>query len=150
MRAIVQRVSEASVSISGETVGSIQKGLLLLVCVEDNDLPEDNEWMAYKICNLRIMKDEDGKMNKSIHDIGGGLLVVSQFTLFASLKGGNRPYFSKAAKPAFAIPFYESFLQLLETKLGRPVEKGVFGADMQVSLVNDGPVTLILDSKVKE
>ncbi|HON06618.1 MAG TPA: D-aminoacyl-tRNA deacylase [Verrucomicrobiota bacterium] len=150
MRAVVQRVSESSVVIDGKPKASIGKGLLVLLAVEDADTDEDIEWLAGKIARLRIFSDAQGLMNLSVQDIGGEVLVVSQFTLFASTKKGNRPSFIKASKPEFSIPMYEKFLKRLESELGKPVHSGEFGADMKVHLINDGPVTIIIDSKIKE
>lgn len=150
MRALLQRVSEASVSIHGNVSGSITRGLLVLVGIEEADTPEDIEWLAGKIVNLRIFDDDDGVMNRSVIDIRGGLLLVSQFTLHASTRKGTRPSWHRAAKPPVAVPIYEAFQKRLAELLGSPVAAGVFGADMKVALVNDGPVTLWIDSKVRE
>jgi D-tyrosyl-tRNA(Tyr) deacylase len=150
MRAVVQRVSEASVKINGAVVGAIGQGLLVLLAVEESDSAEDVEWLSGKIARLRIFGDEKGLMNCSVADVNGGLLVISQFTLFASTKKGNRPGFERSAKPDLAIPLYKQFLARLSTEAGRPVERGEFGADMKISLVNDGPVTIIIDSKSRE
>ena len=150
MRVVVQRVSEAAVKIEGKVNGEIQTGLLVLVGFETHDQQEDLLWMASKIINQRIFSDEEGKMNLSVKETKGGILLISQFTLHASTKKGNRPSFIKAAKPELAIPLYEKFTSLLSLELGKPVETGVFGADMKVSLVNDGPVTIVMDSKLKE
>lgn len=150
MRAVIQRVSRSSVEIDGKTVASIDKGLLVLLAVEDADTDEDIEWLAGKIARLRIFADEQGLMNLSVQDVGGDVLVVSQFTLFASTKKGNRPSFIKASRPEFAIPMYEKFMKKLSEELGKPVKRGEFGAYMMVSLVNDGPVTIIIDSKLRE
>ena len=147
MRAVVQRVSTSSVSIKDKVEGSIGKGLLLLLGIEQEDGAEDIQWLCQKIVNMRIFSDEEGKINLSLIDIQGELLVVSQFTLHASTKKGNRPSFIKAAPPAIAVPLYEDFIQEMETLLGRAIATGQFGADMQVNLVNDGPVTIIIDSK---
>ncbi len=147
MRVVVQRVSEAAVKIEGKVNGEIQTGLLVLVGFEAHDQQEDLLWMASKIINQRIFADEEGKMNLSVKDVKGGILLISQFTLHASTKKGNRPSFIKAAKPEVAIPLYEKFTSLLSLELGKPVETGVFGANMQVSLVNDGPVTIVMDSR---
>ncbi|OYU94513.1 MAG: D-tyrosyl-tRNA(Tyr) deacylase [Bacteroidetes bacterium B1(2017)] len=149
MRVLIQRVSQASVSISGEVVGSIQKGLLVLVGIEDLDAKEDIDWLSNKLVNLRIFSDENGLMNLSLKDIDGQLLVISQFTLHADTKKGNRPSYIKAARPEKAIPLYEAFKEQLATDLGKPIESGRFGADMQVSLINDGPVTIWIDTKYK-
>lgn len=150
MRAIVQRVSEASVTIRGQVRGAIGAGLLVLVGVEDSDAREDIEWLCGKLVRLRIFPDESGVMNRSVQEAGGGILVISQFTLFASTKKGNRPSYIRAARPEVAIPLYETFLAKFSTELGKPVETGEFGADMKVALINDGPVTIIFDTKAKE
>ncbi len=150
MRAVVQRVSEAAVSIEGSEVGRVGRGLLVLVGIEEADQAEDVEWLAGKIARLRIFSDAEGKMNASLEEIGGRLLVVSQFTLHASTKKGNRPSFIRAARPEVAIPLYELFLAKLEEEVGVPVACGVFGADMQISLINDGPVTVWFDTKARE
>lgn len=150
MRAVVQRASEAHVTIGGEVVGRIGRGLVVLLGVEQGDAAADAEWLAAKIAQMRIFADEDGKMNRSVHEIGGEALVVSQFTLHASTKKGNRPSFTRAARPEEAVPLYEHFLAVLEPQVGRPIARGVFAADMQVSLVNDGPVTIPIDSRQRE
>ncbi|MCX7871750.1 MAG: D-aminoacyl-tRNA deacylase [Verrucomicrobiae bacterium] len=150
MRAVIQRVSNSSVKINDKVISEIGKGLLILLAVEDTDTDEDIEWLAGKIARLRIFSDEQGLMNLSVQDVGGNVLVVSQFTLFASTKKGNRPSFIKASKPEFAVPMYEKFMKKLSDELGKPVQSGEFGADMKVALVNDGPVTIIIDSKIKE
>ena len=150
MKVVIQRVSEASVTIDEKKVADIQKGLLVLVGIEDVDTQEDIDWLVNKIVNLRIFGDEKGVMNLSIKDISGDIIVVSQFTLHASTKKGNRPSYLKAAKPEFSIPMYEQFVSSLEFVLGKPVQTGIFAADMKVSLINDGPVTIIIDSKNKE
>lgn len=150
MRATIQRVSKASVSIDGNVVGQINTGLLILLGVEDADEKTDLDWLTKKISGLRIFPDENGKMNKSVVDVGGDILVVSQFTLFASTKKGTRPSFIKAGDPDFANEMCERFKNQLAEHLGKPVASGVFGADMQVSLVNDGPVTINIDTKLKE
>lgn len=150
MRAVVQRVSSARVTVEGETTGEIASGLLVLLGVAPVDTEMDAQWLAEKICALRIFEDADGKMNRSVVDIGGGVLVVSQFTLFASTRKGTRPSFNDAAKPDLAIPLYEAFNRFATTALGRPVATGRFGATMEVGLVNSGPVTLLVDSKVRE
>lgn len=147
MIAVIQRVSEASVAIEGIVKSSIKKGLLILVGIEDADEVDDTNWLTGKIVNLRIFNDDQGVMNLSVKDIEGDIIVVSQFTLHASTKKGNRPSYLKAAKPEIAIPKYEAFLLELRSVLGREVQSGVFGANMQVSLVNDGPVTIIIDTK---
>ena len=150
MKSVIQRVSSASVTIDSKIVAEIQKGLLVLVGIEDTDTQEDTNWLCQKIANLRIFGDENDVMNLSVRDIDGEIIVVSQFTLQASTKKGNRPSYINASKPDVAIPIYEGFVQQLEKELGKKVQTGVFGADMQVSLLNDGPVTIIIDSKNKE
>ncbi|MFC7775339.1 D-aminoacyl-tRNA deacylase [Flavobacterium sp. GCM10027622] len=150
MKAVIQRVSEASVSISGEKTAEISKGLLILIGIEDVSNQEDIIWLAAKIANLRIFADTDGVMNLSLKDCDGEVIVVSQFTLHAQTKKGNRPSYSKASKPEIAIPLYEQFVSQMEKEIGKPVQTGQFGADMQVSLINDGPVTIIIDTKNKE
>lgn len=150
MIAVIQRVSEANVSISGELKAQIQQGLLVLLGVESADDQEDIDWLCKKIVNLRIFNDEQAVMNRSMLDVGGGVLVISQFTLHASTKKGNRPSYIKAAKPDIAIPLYEQTLATLGEMTGQPVQSGEFGADMQVSLINDGPVTIIIDTKDKK
>ena len=150
MRALIQRSKSASVSIAGEITGCISHGLVLLLGVEHEDTAEDADWLAGKIGQMRIFGDVDGKMNLSVKEVGGSVLLVSQFTLHASTKKGNRPSFLKAARPEVAIPLYEHFTKALEVELGAPVKRGIFGADMQVSLVNDGPVTIWMDSKARE
>jgi D-tyrosyl-tRNA(Tyr) deacylase len=150
MRAVIQRVSEASVTIGGEVVGQIGVGLLVLVGVEGGDAAADAEWLAGKVAQLRIFPAEDGKMNRSVVDMGGELLVISQFTLIASTAKGNRPSFIEAARPEEAVPLYERFLAAAEAATGRRPERGVFAADMQVALVNDGPVTIVIDSRRRE
>lgn len=148
MKIVVQRVSQASVKVGGEIVGEISQGLLLLVGIEENDEKEDAEWLSKKILDLRIFSDEDGKMNRSVKDIYGEILCVSQFTLIADYKKGNRPSFIKAAKPEKAVPLFEYFKGLIKSS-GLKTESGIFGADMKVSLLNDGPVTIVMDSKTK-
>lgn len=150
MKAVIQRVSEASVTIEGKKVADISKGLLVLVGIEDASTTEDICWLTSKIANLRIFGDENGVMNLSVKDINGEIIVVSQFTLHASTKKGNRPSYIKASKPEIAIPLYESFVKQMEADLGKKVQTGQFGADMKVALINDGPVTIIIDSKNKE
>lgn len=150
MRLVIQRVSEASVKIDGEISGEIKKGLLILVGIEDADSAEDCDWLIGKMTQMRIFSDEEGKMNLSVKDIEGDILIVSQFTLHASTKKGNRPGFTQAARPEKAIPLYELFKERTAQALGKPVQSGEFGADMKVALVNDGPVTIIIDSKNKE
>jgi len=150
MIAVIQRVSQAGVEINGKTRGKIARGLLLFLGIEEADNQEDIQWLSRKILNLRIFADSDGKMNLSILDVGGDVLIVSQFTLHASTKKGNRPSYMKAANPETAIPLYHEFIEAIQDTLGKPVKRGQFGADMQVSLVNDGPVTIIIDSKDKK
>ncbi len=150
MRLVIQRVKSASVSIDNQLKSSIGAGLLVLVGVEDSDTLSDTKWLTNKLVNLRIFDDEDGVMNRSVMDCDGEVLVVSQFTLFASTKKGNRPSYIRASKPDFAVPMYEMFCRELERLLGKTVQTGVFGADMQVALVNDGPVTILIDSKNRE
>ncbi|MCP1996926.1 D-aminoacyl-tRNA deacylase [Flavobacterium sp. HSC-61S13] len=150
MRVVIQRVTEASVTIDQQRVAEIQAGLLVLVGIEEIDLLEDVKWLSSKILNLRIFNDEAGVMNKSVLDIEGELLVVSQFTLHAATKKGNRPSYIKAARPEVAIPLYEAFVKELQDNLGRTVQTGRFGADMKVNLCNDGPVTILIDSQNKE
>lgn len=150
MRLVIQRVSEASVTIGGKVHSSIGTGLLILQGIEDADTQEDIDWLCKKVSNLRIFDDENGVMNLSVKDISGELLVVSQFTLHASTKKGNRPSYIKASKPDFAIPMYEQFVKTLGFTSGIKVETGEFGANMQVQLINDGPVTILIDSKIKE
>jgi D-tyrosyl-tRNA(Tyr) deacylase len=150
MRAVVQRVSHASVTIAGVAKGAIQKGLLVLLAVEETDSAEDIEWLSGKIIRLRIFDDEAGVMNRSVQDVQGDILLVSQFTLFASTRKGNRPSYSRSAPPEIAIPLYDKFIQRLQQDLGRPIQTGEFGAQMLVSLTNDGPVTIIIDSKNRE
>ncbi len=147
MIAVIQRVSEASVTINGQIAGSIESGLLVLLGIEAADEQEDIEWLGKKIVNLRIFNDEAGVMNKSLLDINGELLLISQFTLHASTKKGNRPSYIKAARPEVAIPLYEAFIETLNKLSPTPVKTGEFGADMKVALVNDGPVTILIDSK---
>ena len=150
MKAVIQRVSQSSVTINEEIVAQIQQGLLVLVGIEDADNQEDINWLTSKIANLRIFEDENEVMNLSLKDINGEMIVVSQFTLHAATKKGNRPSYIKASKPEVAIPLYESFVQQMEIELGKKIQTGQFGADMKVSLVNDGPVTIIIDTKNKE
>lgn len=150
MRVVIQRVQSASVTINNSIFSAIEKGLLILVGIEEADNAEDIDWLCKKIIDLRIFADDAGKMNLSVKETGGDILVISQFTLHASTKKGNRPSYIKAAKPEVAIPLYESFITALSILFQKPVKTGVFGADMQVSLVNDGPVTICIDSKNKE
>lgn len=150
MRLVIQRVSEASVTVEGECIASIGRGLLVLVGVENGDTEQDAAWLAAKAAALRIFDDQDGVMNRSVVDVDGGLLAVSQFTLTASTRKGNRPSYIRAAGHELAVPLYERFCQLLSEAAGRPVQRGIFGADMKVRLLNDGPVTIIIDSRLKE
>lgn len=150
MRAVIQRVSKASVTIDGSMHGQIGTGLLVLLGIEDADTIEDIEWLSSKITNLRIFDDATGVMNESVKDQNGGILLVSQFTLHASTKKGNRPSYIKASKPDIAVPLYEKMIQQLKTDLGREIKTGSFGADMKVELLNDGPVTIVIDTKNKE
>ena len=150
MKVVIQRVLKASVTIEGKKVASIENGLLILLGIVDEDSQDDINWLSNKIANLRIFEDENGVMNKSIIDVNGEAIVVSQFTLHASTKKGNRPSYIKAAKPDIAIPLYETFVKQLEMDLNKNVQTGEFGADMKVELINDGPVTIIIDSKNKE
>ena len=150
MIAVIQRVSEASVVIDQLCKARIDRGLVVLLGIEVADTVEDIEWLALKIINLRIFNDSEGVMNISVKDCGGDILVVSQFTLHASTKKGNRPSYIKASKPEIAIPLYQNFIATMEFNLGKPIQTGVFGADMKVSLINDGPVTIIIDTKDKK
>jgi D-aminoacyl-tRNA deacylase len=150
MRAVVQRVSEADVSIDGAVKGAIQAGLVVLLAVEESDNADDIEWLSGKIVRLRIFDDENGVMNRSVLDVNGGVLLVSQFTLFASTKKGNRPSYSRSAKTEIAVPLYERFIARLGQELGKSVSTGEFGAHMLVRLANDGPVTIIIDSRLRE
>lgn len=150
MRAVIQRVSEAMVKVNGKITGSIQKGLLILAGIEDADTTEDIQWLSSKIVNMRIFDDADGVMNLSVKDVEGDVLLVSQFTLHASTKKGNRPSYIRASKPPFAIPMYEQMIEQLNINLGKQIQTGIFGADMKVSLLNDGPVTIVIDTKNKE
>jgi D-aminoacyl-tRNA deacylase len=150
MRAVVQRVSEAKVLVGDETVGTIRNGLAVLVAVEPADNQEDIEWLSGKLVRLRIFDDVDGVMNRSVQDVQGDILVISQFTLFASTRKGNRPSYIRAALPEISIPLYRQFVAQLEKDLGKPVPTGEFGAHMMVSLTNDGPVTIWIDSKLRE
>ncbi|WP_309613706.1 D-aminoacyl-tRNA deacylase [Flavobacterium sp.] len=150
MKAVIQRVSSCSVNIDNQIVANIQQGLLVLIGFEDADNNEDSIWLTAKIANLRIFGDENDVMNLSLKDVGGDMIIVSQFTLHALTKKGNRPSYLKASKPEIAIPLYESFIQQMETELGKKVQTGQFGADMKVTLLNDGPVTIIIDTKNKD
>lgn len=149
MKAVIQRVSEASVKVDGKTAGEIAKGLMLLIGIQDDDGKEDADWLVQKILNLRIFGDEEGKLNLSLMDINGEILCISQFTLMADYKKGNRPSFIKAARPELAIPLYEHFKNEI-SRSGLKTESGIFGANMKVSLINDGPVTIVMDSKTKQ
>ncbi|OXG04966.1 D-tyrosyl-tRNA(Tyr) deacylase [Flavobacterium araucananum] len=150
MKVVLQRVSEASVTIDHKKVADIQKGLLILVGIEDLDIQEDIDWLVGKIIKIRIFGDDNDVMNCSVQDVDGDIIVVSQFTLHASTKKGNRPSYLKASKPEFAIPMYENFVQTLEKEFGKKIQTGIFGADMKVNLLNDGPVTILIDSKNRD
>ncbi|WP_316800943.1 D-aminoacyl-tRNA deacylase [Pedobacter frigidisoli] len=150
MRAVLQRVTQASCTVDGNITGQIGTGFLVLLGIEDADNSEDIDWLAQKIVNMRVFADENDLMNKALADINGDILLVSQFTLFASTKKGNRPGFTKAARPDVAIPLYEKMVEKLSQLLGKRVETGIFGADMKISLLNDGPVTILIDTKDKE
>ena len=150
MRVVVQRVSQSNVKVSGEVIGEIKEGLMVLVSFVDEDNDTDLGWMTKKIINLRIFNDDEGKMNRSVQDVGGDILLISQFTLHGSTKKGNRPSFIKAAKPDFAKVMYERFIKVLEQSLSKEIQTGEFGGDMKVSLINDGPTTILIDSKIKE
>ena len=150
MKVVIQRVSQASVTVDQKVIAEIQKGLLILVGIEDEDTQEDIDWLAGKIIKIRIFGDENDVMNCSVQDIDGDIIVVSQFTLHASTKKGNRPSYIKAAKPEFAIPMYENFVKSLEKEFNKKVQTGIFGADMKVSLINDGPVTILIGSKNRD
>jgi D-tyrosyl-tRNA(Tyr) deacylase len=150
MRAVIQRVTEASCTVEGEITGSIEQGLLVLLGVEETDTDSDISWLAQKIVNMRIFSDDEGKMNRSLADINGSILLISQFTLFASTKKGNRPGFTRAARPDTAIPLYEEMKAELYRLTGTPTATGIFGADMKISLVNDGPVTIVMDTQDKD
>ena len=150
MRVVVQRVSQSNVKVSGEVIGEIKEGLMVLVSFVDEDNDTDLDWMTKKIVNLRIFNDDEGKMNRSVQDVGGDILLISQFTLHGSTKKGNRPSFIKAAKPDFANVMYMKFIKILEQSLGKGIQTGEFGSDMKVSLINDGPTTIIIDSKDRE
>ena len=150
MKVVIQRVSKASVKVDGQLTGTIETGLLVLLGIEDADTDEDIQWLSGKIVALRIFNDEEGVMNKSVMDVSGDILLVSQFTLHASTKKGARPSYIRASKPPFAIPMYEKMIQQLEKDLGKKIQTGVFGADMKVELLNDGPVTIVIDTKNKE
>ena len=150
MRAVIQRVAESKVTIEGTVRGTIQQGLLVLLAIEEADTTEDIEWLCGKVVRLRVFDDESGVMNRSVQEVHGGILLISQFTLYASTKKGNRPSYSRSAKPEFAVPLYQRFVDRLGQELGQPIQTGEFGAHMLVSLTNDGPVTIIIDSKARE
>ena len=150
MRAVIQRVSKASVTIEGKVNGQIGTGLLVLLGIEDADTKEDIHWLSNKIVNLRIFNDDDGVMNRSVTDVKGNILLISQFTLHASTKKGNRPSYIKASKPEVAVPLYEKMIHQLEMDSGKKIQTGIFGADMKVALLNDGPVTIVIDTKNRE
>ena len=150
MRVVIQRVTRAAVTIDGKTKASIAQGLLVLAAVEEADTAEDIDWISGKIARLRVFDDEAGVMNRSVQEVDGGILLVSQFTLFASTRKGNRPSYSRSARPEIAVPRYTQLISRLESDFRRPIQTGEFGADMQISLTNDGPVTIIIDSKLRE
>jgi len=150
MRAVLQRVSQASCTVDGEITGAIDTGFLVLLGIEDADTDEDLQWLAQKIAGMRVFGDENGLMNKALADVDGGILLISQFTLFAQTKKGNRPSFIKAARPDKAIPMYEQMKKTLETLTGKKVAAGIFGADMKISLINDGPVTIVMNTKDRD
>ncbi|WP_025143972.1 D-aminoacyl-tRNA deacylase [Pedobacter jeongneungensis] len=150
MRAVLQRVTQASCTVGGEITGAIKTGFLVLLGIEDADTLEDLDWLAQKIIGMRVFGDENGMMNKALADVDGDILLISQFTLFASTKKGNRPGFTRAARPGVAIPLYEKMIEKLSALLGKKVKTGIFGADMKIALLNDGPVTIIIDTKNKE
>lgn len=150
MRAVLQRVTQASCTVDGEVTGAIDTGFLVLLGIEDADALEDLDWLAQKIIGMRVFGDENGMMNKALADVSGDILLISQFTLFASTKKGNRPGFTRAARPDVAIPLYEKMIEKLSALLGKKVKTGIFGADMKIALLNDGPVTILIDTKDKE
>jgi len=150
MRAVIQRVTQASCTVEGQITGEIQNGFMILLGIEEADNTDDLQWLAQKIINMRVFGDENGLMNKSLADVDGNILLISQFTLYAQTKKGNRPSFIRAAKPPLAIPLYEEMIVMLESLLGKKIATGIFGADMKVALVNDGPVTIVMDTKDKE
>jgi D-tyrosyl-tRNA(Tyr) deacylase len=150
MRAVIQRVTQASCTVEGEVTGKIDLGFLVLLGIEDADTDDDLQWLAQKICSLRVFGDENGLMNKALADVDGNILLISQFTLFAQTKKGNRPSFIKAARPDKAIPMYEKMIEALKTITGKRIATGIFGADMKIGLTNDGPVTIIMDTKDKD
>ena len=150
MRAVLQRVTQASCTVDGGITGQIETGFLVLLGIEDADTQEDLDWLAQKIAGMRVFGDENGMMNKALADVAGNILLISQFTLFAATKKGNRPGFTRAARPGVAIPLYEKMIAKLSELLGKKIETGIFGADMKISLLNDGPVTILIDTKNKE
>lgn len=150
MRAVLQRVSQASCTVDNQVTGQIETGFLVLLGIEEADAAEDLDWLAQKIVNMRVFSDENGLMNKALADVNGDILLISQFTLFASTKKGNRPGFTRAARPAVAIPLYEQMIEKLTQLTGKKVQTGIFGADMKIALVNDGPTTILIDTKNKE
>jgi len=150
MRAVLQRVTQASCAVEGTTTGAIDTGFLVLLGIEDADTQEDLDWLAQKIVGMRVFNDENGMMNKALADVNGDILLISQFTLFAATKKGNRPGFTRAAKPDIAIPMYEKMIEKLTLLLGKNISTGIFGADMKISLLNDGPVTIVIDTKNRE
>lgn len=150
MRAVLQRVSQASCTVDNQVTGQIETGFLVLLGIEDADVAEDLDWLAQKIVNMRVFSDENGLMNKALAEVNGDILLISQFTLFASTKKGNRPGFTRAARPALAIPLYEQMIERLNQLTGKKVQTGIFGADMKIALVNDGPTTILIDTKNKE
>lgn len=150
MRAVLQRVTQASCTVDGEITGAIEGGFLVLLGIEDADTMEDLDWLAQKIIGMRVFGDENGMMNKALADVGGDILLISQFTLFASTKKGNRPGFTRAAGPDVAIPLYEKMIEKLSALSGKKIKTGIFGADMKIALLNDGPVTILIDTKDKE
>ncbi|MGN7989087.1 D-aminoacyl-tRNA deacylase [Pedobacter sp. 22226] len=150
MRAVLQRVTQASCTVDGEITGAIEGGFLVLLGIEDADTMEDLDWLAQKIIGMRVFGDENGMMNKALADVGGDILLISQFTLFASTKKGNRPGFTRAARPDVAIPLYEKMIEKLSALSGKKIKTGIFGADMKIALLNDGPVTILIDTKDKE
>lgn len=150
MRAVIQRVTSASCKVEGNITGEINNGFVVLLGIEDADTMDDLQWLAQKIVNMRVFSDENGLMNKALADVNGNILLISQFTLFAQTKKGNRPSFIRAAKPPHAIPLYEEMITALEALLGKKIATGIFGADMKISLVNDGPVTIVMDTKDKD
>lgn len=150
MRAVIQRVTHASCTIDGQITGQIDNGFVVLLGIEDADTKDDVEWLAQKVANMRVFGDENGQMNKALADVAGNILLISQFTLFASTKKGNRPGFTRAARPEKAIPIYQEMIAALSALLGQQIQCGVFGADMKISLLNDGPVTILMDTKNRE